>query len=209
MKTSRSRPKNASTICTPNRRFSRPWAAKTTPRRSSTRPWRKPALSNFTSTAASCKARRSRKRHSLFTAPTRKSIPTIGRRTSVWPAFTAARANTTKPSKRCRALWQACPMTPTDRTWRNILSDYSPRRTSTANPEMFRSENGPARKLAHLNLQDCSPPSPHSASIHPHHLLTSLAAKRLSKLWHVRNHVIDAEDGERVRVGSNEHTRYL
>jgi hypothetical protein len=52
-------------------------------------------------------------------------------------------------------------------------------------------------------------PSPNPASIHPHHLLTSLAAESLGKCRHVRDHIVDAEDGQRLRVGGNEHTCHL
>src|SRR6266849_5731086 len=48
--------------------------------------------------------------------------------------------------------------------------------------------------------------SPNSASVRPDHLLPGLAAKSLGKLRHVRNHVVDAEDRQRVRVGGNGHT---
>ena len=54
-----------------------------------------------------------------FIAQTRRSFPTIGRHTSVWPAFIAARATSTKPSRRCRPLSRACPMMPTGPTWKN------------------------------------------------------------------------------------------
>src|SRR5271170_3479947 len=52
-------------------------------------------------------------------------------------------------------------------------------------------------------------PSPNPASVRPDHLLASLATKSLGKLRHIRNHVVDAEDGQRVRVGGNHQTRHL
>src|ERR1035441_3641801 len=47
------------------------------------------------------------------------------------------------------------------------------------------------------------------ASVRPDHLLARLASESLGKLRHVRHHVVDAEDGQRVWVGGNRQTRYL
>src|ERR1700683_2078137 len=51
--------------------------------------------------------------------------------------------------------------------------------------------------------------SPHSASIRPPHLLPRLATEGLGELGHIRNHIVDAEDGQRVRVSSNDHPCHL
>ncbi len=79
---------------------------------------REGARSNFTSMAASFREKRNRKRPSRFIAPMRRSSPSNGRRTSVWPAFIAARATSTKPSRKCRPRSPA-PDMPTDPIWKN------------------------------------------------------------------------------------------
>lgn len=62
---------------------------------------------------------RNRKRRSLSTFQTRKSILTFGYLTLGWPASIAVRAITTKPSRNCKPLLRVCPMVPTDQIWRN------------------------------------------------------------------------------------------
>src|SRR5580700_1990133 len=51
--------------------------------------------------------------------------------------------------------------------------------------------------------------SPHTAGVCAYHFLTGLAAEGLVELRHVRSHIVDAEHGQRMRVGSHRHTRYL
>src|SRR5215469_9887287 len=50
---------------------------------------------------------------------------------------------------------------------------------------------------------------PDPARVRSHHLLSGFAAEGLLEFRHVREHIVDAEYGQRVRIRSNDQTRNL